>query len=272
MTREPSSDLVSVPDPPRAVPTWFFMRRMPALTICGFVFTGTGIVLGVLFHYLGLWTPPTIDRALDNKHATATGIISAKRFLAHTEIGSRHPWRVHFQFTAPNGATVEAVGYTFDQAMASKAAGDPVEVEYDPVAPERARPAGGRAALFPLWAWVLMLVLIGPEAVAGLLMLLAAWVRIRGERVLLARGSGVAAEVVRVRPVRYIHVGGQTPYDVRYRFRDDRGTEGNGEDRTYHFEWARSLKAGDSVAVIYNPRKPGENALWLHGSDVPRDR
>jgi len=272
MTPEPKDQAAPLPHTPRPVPTWFFMRRMPALFVCGVVLSITGVALGVLFHYLGFWTPPTIDLALDKSHAAATGVITDIRFLAYTHVNGQSPWKVHFEFSTPDGVSVRAVGYTSAQAMASKKAGDPVDVEFDPASPERARPAGGTVALLPLWVWAMMLVMIGPEPVAGLLMLLTACVRIRRERVLLARGTAITAEVVDIRVARHIRVGSQSPSDVRYRFQDDQGRKVNGKDRTYHFEWARSLTADDQVAVVYNPHNPVENALWLHGRDAPAAR
>jgi hypothetical protein len=146
--------------------------------------------------------------------------------------------------------------------------GDPIVVEYDPSDPSRARPVGGSAGLFPPWAYGLTLALLGPEFAAAVALLLLAWWRARGERVLLGYGPGAEAEVVAVRRVMYIQFGRNRPYDVHYRFHDHRGVEVRGKDRTYHYAWAEALKPGDKVGVVYHPQLSAASVLWLHGGDA----
>lgn len=261
-----------VPDPPRAVPRWFFLRRMRVMVFCGLLLTGLGVVLGgglpLFFYVVSGCVSPIADSQLDRNHSSTTAVIRAKKLVSHTEIGSRHPWKVTFQFVTPEGMTVDAVGYTYDQSLATGAAGDEIEVEYDPADPSRARPAGGSASLFPPWAFLLTWGLLLPESLGGPIMLIAAGVRARRQRLLLTHGAGAEAEVVQVRRIGYIRFGSRNPYDVYYRFHDYRGLEVTGQDRTYHYGWAEELKAGDKVGVVYNPRGPAANVLWLHGGDT----
>jgi len=147
-------DQPDIPDPPRPVPRWFFVRRMQAMVICGGVLGGLYLVIGIglpiLIHVLGGGGPPLANYQLDRHHVTTTGT------------------------------------------------------------------------------------------------------------------------VIRVQPVRYLSVGSKHPLDVTYSFRDQRDLEVTGCDRTYHYAWAESLKPNDSVAVIYNPRWPRINVLWLHGPNESR--
>ena len=262
-----------VPDPPRAVPPWFMMRRMRAMVFCGLLFVmlgvGLGVGLPVMFYFIGGRTWPTVDWALDREHASTTGAIIEKRWLTSTQINGRSPWRVAFQFTTPEGRPVEARGHTWDQSMASMAVGDSIEVEDDPADPSRARPAGGTAALFSKSVFLVTAVaVVVPQVLAGIVLLVVVGVRARFERLLLVYGTGTDAEVVRVRWVGYITFGTRHPGDVDYQFVDDVGRQVTGRDRTYHYEWAERVKPGDRVGVVYHPQSPTVNVLWLHGEDL----
>lgn len=262
----------AVPEPPRAVPKWFFVRRMQAMLFCGLLFVGLGLGLGgglsLMFYLIGGRVSPMVDWDLDRDHATAPAILTHKRFIAHTEINSRHPWNVDFRFSTPDGTTVDATGYTYDQSFADKAIGESISVEYDPTDPCRARPAGGSAALMPPWVFFLILAAIGPELVLGVVLLALTWSQARRERELLTHGRGRPAEVVRVRRVGHIRFGTRNPYDVHYRFPNGHGLEVSGRDRTYHYAWAEALQPGDEIPVICNPDWPEANVLWLHGGDA----
>lgn len=265
-----------VPDPPRAVPRWFYLRRMQSMVCCGVVFLllglGLGVGIPVLFFLLGGRVLPTLDRELDRAHTLATATITAKQCITHVNLNWRHPWKIDFQFTTPAGRTVDAVGYTLDPSVGTRAVGEPLAVEYDPADPTRARPAGGSASLFPLWVYGLILAVLGSEFVIGAVLLFLAWFRTRIERVLLMYGPGTEAEVVAVRRVRYIRFGWKNPYDIHYRFHDHRGLEVFGKDRTYHYAWAETQMPGDRVGVVYHPEAPNVNVLYLHGSDVRSER
>ncbi|MFH0983150.1 MAG: DUF3592 domain-containing protein [Planctomycetota bacterium] len=260
------TDRTLVPDPPRAVPRWFFVRRMQPMFVCGLVFVGLG---GLILFCLPLWDAnlwPVDDLMLDYYHARTTAILIDKRLIPYVHMGSRNPWKVAFRFTTPEGAKVESVGYTYDQTFANKARGEALEVEYYPTHAQRARPAGGYAASAPPWAGF---VTIAPLLIGSVVMLVVVGLRSRSERKLLAYGVGTAAEIVRVQSVWYIHFGTRHPFDVHYRFHDHRRMEVTGQDRTYHYAWAEALKPGDKVGVVYHPRQPEVNVLWLHGSDAP---
>lgn len=273
MIRRPDDKPVLVPDPPRAIPGWFFLRRMRGMAFGGLLFTILGAALGcglpVFFYVLGGYVWPTVDLALDREHASATAAITDKQCIRHTNVNSRHPWKIAFQFTTPGGTTVDAVGYTFDPSFADRQAGDAIEVEYAPADPWQARPVGGTAALMPLSVYLLILATLGPELIIGLVLLALTWVRARNERVLLAFGPGTGAEVIDVRRVSYIRFGSRHPHDVYYRFAGSLGREVTGRDRTYHYAWAEALKPGDTVGVVYHPELPEANVLWLHGKDAP---
>jgi hypothetical protein len=262
-----------VPDPPRAVPPWFFMRRMRAMVFCGVLFgmlgVGFGVGFPIMFYFLGGRTWPMVDWALDREHAVTTATITDKRWLSHTEVNGRSPWRVAFRFTTPDGRTIEARGHTWDPSVAGMSAGDPIEVEYDPADPSRARPVGGTAALFSKPVFLLIAgAVVLPQILIGVVLLVLVGVRARFERLLLVYGTGTDAEVVRVRWVGYITFGTRHPGDVDYQFVDDVGRHVTGRDRTYHYDWAEGVRPGDRVGVVYHPQSPATNVLWLHGKDV----
>ena len=274
MTFDQRTPDCTVPDPPRVVPRWFFLRRMRAMVFVGLLLIGLGAGMGVgipmVFYFLSGCISPTVDWALDRSHATATAVITDKEFLSHTQIGSRSPWRVAFRFTTPGGVTVNAVGHTYDSSFATKKVGDSLMVEYDPTDPSRARPVGGCASLLSLRLLVMITLLLGTDFVVGVAMLVATWFKARSERALLTFGAAVDAEVFLVRRVKYIHFGSRSPYDVYYRFLDHLGREVTAKDRTYNYGWAEGLKPGDSVGVVYNPQSPTANVLWLHEGETAR--
>jgi hypothetical protein len=269
------SHTVTVPDPPRMVPRWFYLRRMRAMVFCGVLLAGLGVVLGggipVLFYVLGDGISPVVDWKLDQRHASTSGVIIDKELKTHTQINSRHPWRIVFEFTTPDGTSVKAVGHSLDPSFANKKPGDPIEVEYDPTDPSRARPADGSASLLSLGMWWAISAPMGAMVLVGGGVLVTTGFLARNERVLLTYGAGAAAEVVRVRRVRSIHFGKHHPYDVYYHFRDHAGREMPGKDRTYHYAWAETLEPGDRVGVVYHPRCSSTNVLWLHGGDTQPD-
>jgi len=271
--RMQAQDEPFLPDPPRAVPEWFFLRRMRAVFFCGVLLTGLGLLLGlglpVFFFLLGGRVWPTVDLALDRDHATATGRVVATECQYRVHFGSRHPWKVVFTLVTDDGTEAVATGYTLDPAFERLQPGDTIPVEHDPADPWRARPAGGTVSLIPLWLYLLILGLIGvPHGGVGLVLLAVGGTRARRERLLLVHGAAAPAEVLQVREVTYIHFGRRHPYDVYYRFTDHRGHEVTGKDRTYHYEWAERLQPGDRVGVTYNPVTPTCNVLWLHGGDA----
>jgi hypothetical protein len=155
MMLRPQDKPALVPDPPREVPRWFFVRRMQALAFSGVLFIFLAVVMGVVLSSVLYATTgqvsPAADLALDREHASATGVITAKRCMGNVTLGNRHPWQVGFSFTTRDGAAVEAVGYTLDPTLANQRVGDPIGVEYDPADPSPARPAGGTVAVMPLW-------------------------------------------------------------------------------------------------------------------------
>lgn len=271
MNERPATNQAAVPDPPRFVPRWFFVRRMQAMFFCGLLCLALGLVLGGallgMFYYVGGRVLPTVDWRLDREHASATGVITSKGQLTYVHMGTRHPWRVGFEFSTRDGAVVDAVGYTFERSFAAASVGDPVAVEYAPADPWQARPVGGSASLMPMWAVVLVLAATGPQAVVGAALLIYSAARARSERLLLVHGAGAAGEVVRLRRVGYIHFGAQSPFDVYYQFRDHRGLEVADRDRTYHYRWAEALRPGDKVGVVYHRQSPNVSALWLHGTE-----
>lgn len=272
MIRRPEDRPTQVPDAPRPVPKWFFMRRMWAMAFCGLLLTILGLAFGIglpVFFYISSGgILPTVDLSLDRDHASAEAVITDKDYMRYTNINNRHPWRVSFRFTTPEGANADAVGYTLDRSFADREVGDTIDVEYDPDDPSLARPVGGSAAMPPLIVYLLVFAILVPEVIIGIILLMLTWTRARSEHLLLAHGQGADAEVVAVKKVWHISVGTKRPFDVYYQFTGSLGRKVTGRDRTYHYAWAEALKPGEKVGVVYHPQAPEVNVLWLHGRDV----
>ncbi len=261
-----------VPEPPRAVPKGVFYRRMKSLFILGAMFTGLGILLGGglpwLFYFLGGRVSPTVDWRLNRRHVTTTAEVIGTELMKHFHSGSRHPWKVVFEFTTEDGSREAAVGFTWDPAVGHKAPGAPIEIEYDPDDPSTARPVDGTASLMPAWVYLLIVGLLAPQLVIGLVMLSMSAVRSRRLRELLEYGVGVTGEVTRIDTVSYVSMGRKHPYDVYYSFIDHRGVRAAGRERTYQYAWAEALNPGAFVGIVFNPADPRSSALWLYGKDL----
>jgi hypothetical protein len=261
------------PEPPRAIPTWFFVRRMQAMSFCGVLFAVTDVivlvVLGVVMRHVGGTWLPLADMRLDRVHSIATAAVIDKEFISYIHLDSKSPWRVTFRFAPPDGSPVQASGFTYDQSYKDKQAGDTIQVEYNPAIPSMARPAGGYVGSGPAWIFLVVMGVVAPLELVGVGMLVAVWWGARRERYLLTYGVGGEAEVVSVRASPNVRFGSRSPFDVCYRFTDHTGQEIVSQDRTYQYRWAEALRPGDCVGVVYNPFSPATNVLWLHGTDLP---
>jgi len=220
----------------------------------------------------GVALRPFDDWALDSAATLTTGFVVERRLLTQVHMGSKHPWQLTFEFTVGDGGALRAVGYAYDDSLGAKNTGDQLDVEYSPSRPALARPVGGYVSAMPPWVCLLILVAIGWEVPVGLVLLGVVAARVRSLRRLLTWGVGAEAEVIRVSPVWYVHFGTKHPYDVLYRFHDHSGREVVGKDRTYCYDWAAALRAGDRVGVVYNPYRPQESAIWLQSAWVARER
>jgi hypothetical protein len=264
---------ISIPDPPRAVPPHLYLRRARAMFFVGLIFTIVGpaaaVALLAATSATGAGISPFTDLLLNRSHSTVIATVLAKKLITSVHAGSEHPWRIDFHFERPDGKAVTAWGYTYDQELGNHLTpGDPIEVEYDPADPSRVRPVGGYAQPTPLWVSLLVLGLLGVQALIGAGMMAGAMLLARRQQKLLAYGVGTEAEVLQVRCVKSINFGSKHPYDVHYRFRDQYGASVVGRNRTYSYAWAEALVPGEKVGIVFNPCDPRENALWLHGKEL----
>ncbi len=266
---------VNIPDPPRPVPAGLYCRRLRGMFFIGLIFLISGPAVGIgvigsMMRAVG-GSSPFSDLILDGRHEAASATVTAKRLIQSVHVDSQHPWRIHFRFEPADGGSILTSGFTYDQELGSRVAtGDQIEIQYDPADPFRARPVGGYAASTPPWVFLLMVGIFGAETLIGAFMLGGAIWLSRRERRLLAYGVAADADVLAVRRIWYIHFGSKHPYDVYYRFRDHHGVPITGRDRTYSYAWAEALRPGDRVGIVFNPRNPLENALWLHGRELER--
>jgi hypothetical protein len=264
-----------MPDPPRHVPPWTFVRRMQAMFIGGVILTATGLSLGiglpVFFYLLSGRVSPMEDWRLNHHHASATAEFKVATIIPHVHHGSKHPYKVGFRFETADGQSVYAEGFTLDASFGNMQRGDTFPIEYKPDEPTVARPVGGSVALMPLWVYLLIWGLLAPEYLIGLILLFACWRKAKGLRNLLVYGVGVEGSVTHVNRINYIRSGRRNPFDVFYRFTDHRGLTVTGRDRTYHYDWAEQLQLGDKVGVVFNPTFPESSTLWLTAKNSPTE-
>jgi hypothetical protein len=274
VTQEPQPG-IAIPDPPRAVPPHLYLRRARALFFVGLILMVTGpaatiIVLAVM-SATGAGISPISDLALDGNHTTTVATVTAKKLITSVHMNDKHPWRIQFTFERPDGGSVAAAGYTYNQELGKRLApGDRIDIEYDPGNPVHARPVGGYAAPTPPWVALLVGSVFALEGLIGAGMFVGALLAARRDRKLLAYGVAAEGEVLEVRCCKSVSFGTKHPYDVYYRFRDQWGTDVKGHDRTYFYAWAEGLRPGERIGIVFNPRNPRENALWLHGRELER--
>jgi hypothetical protein len=274
MTTKPQSDL-SIPDPPRAVPAHLYLRRARAMFFIGLILMVSGLMIGAValasLSVAGADISPVSDLLLDRSHARTTATVTAKKLITSVHNNHEHPWRIEFRFEGLNGSSVAASGYTYNQELGKRlVAGDELAVEYDPAEPAHARPVGGYAAPTPPWVVLLVGGIFALQSLTGAGMFAGALTLAQRDRRLLAFGVAAEGEVLKVRCCKSISFGTKHPYDVYYRFRDQWGTDVSGRDRTYCYAWAQRLRPSGLVGIVFNPRNPRENALWLHGRELER--
>lgn len=275
MTDRPHTAIV-IPDPPRVVPSRLYLRRARCMFFLGISFLAmspAGVLIMLIVHSSigGGLTAPLPDLLLNANHSIATGTVTSKKLITAVHMNSEHPWRIGFHYDLPGGASVAGSGFTYDQDLGNRIQpGDQIEIEYDPSNPTRARPAGGYVGSAPPWVQLLLHGMFGSIGVIGAGLLIATYMTERRDRKLLTYGIAAEGTVVRVRCIGTINFGTKHPYDVYYQFRDPWGREITGRDRTYSYAWAEGLQPGERVGVVFNPRDPHENALWLHGKELER--
>ena len=249
--------------PPRQLPHRFAYRRAPVLWIVGIVFIAVGISLSILFAVLGIWFSPFGDWTLDRRHETTTATVTKVELRTSIHHNNDHPWQIDFRFQLDGGATYASSGYCWDRATENLRPEDKIQIQYDPEKPSRARPANGSIAPLPPWFFFMILALIGHMPFTGAICLLIAARRARRDRDIYIHGEAATAQILSVRKISYVNIGSNSPYDVRYQFLDAMDNLVNGREWSYAYDWAARLTRGDTVTVLYAPRRPSQSMLWV---------
>jgi len=123
---------VSIPDPPRAIPRWFFLRRMRAMFFGGIIFTAVGILFGVTCLVLCV-RRTRHARMLLTYGAGAEAEVVRKQRVSYIHFGSKSPYDVYYRFHDHYGQEVIGRDRTYHYAWAEALnPGDKVGVVYNP--------------------------------------------------------------------------------------------------------------------------------------------
>lgn len=260
-----------VPPPPRTIPARVLSRRHRTLRLVGLILLIVSAVELVLYGVLGLLLPPLTDLSLDRSGTAkeqATAHITSLAYLRHTRINNKHPYKIGYRFTADTGSEIDTVGYSFNPALVKARVGDAISIEYAAGSPNHSRPVGGMASVMPFGVWLLLILLVCPTPIAAAILLVIAQRRRARTVRLLERGDATLAEVTKVSMNRNIRMNNRSPYNLQFLYEDDQGREHNGKVLSFQFDWAGALMPGDKLVVVYNPIRPAECVLWLHGDEV----
>jgi hypothetical protein len=240
--------------PPRRLPDGIrrrLKRDVLLPRLFGMLWFATGVVMLVVFLILG---NPITDYRIRHNHATAAGTVTR---IARA--GTRNPYRVEYTFTTSDGAAHGGRSYT--GKLRGLAVGSEVTVEYIPNDPSKSRIEGQRCSPIPPSTCLLGVFFL----VAGGAIWLSGVVRLGRLRRLYEQGVATAGTVVSARwnKMMRIKAGPRTPrrflYEVRYRFRDDRGLERQSAQRTYAVPGSLTFNEGDTVTVLYDRTDPARS-------------
>lgn len=244
----------SIPPAPRRLSVKSLRRlRRDALLprLFGAIWCATGAVMLVVFLVLA---DPTVDFRIRRNHTTATGTVTEV-----TRRGNRNPYRIAYTFTAGDG--VEYAGRSFSSRRRGLSGGNEVTVEYVPADPALSRIEGMRYASIPQTMYLLGLLFF----VVGGMIWTTGVLKFGRMRRLCEQGSVTTGTVVAARwnKLMRMKTSPRTPrrilYELRYRFRDDRGRERESSQRTYAVADSFDFKEGDTITVLFDRANPARS-------------
>jgi hypothetical protein len=218
----------------------------------GLIFSAVGLLL---LAFLGYGTFQ--DLAIELGSSDERGTVLETEVLRNVEINDQHPTEIRFKYKV-DGERFEGASSTLDPTIVERArVGEKVPIEVSTTFPSVARVAGTTISAMGYVSLV-----FGVFAVVGLFMLLGAVRSNRREIRAFVHGTAIEADVVERGVDRRVKVNGRHPRLVRWRFE----VAGRVHDGTFtHMDEAviREVAPGDRVAVLYDPRNPRVNTLWI---------
>jgi len=249
-----AENTMPVPPAPRRLAVESLRRlRRDALVprLFGAIWCGVGAVMLVVFLVLA---DPTVDYSIRRNHETATGTVTEV-----TRRGNRNPYRIAYTFTAGDG--VEYAGRSFSSKRRGLLKGDEVTIEYVPANPALSRIEGMRYAAIAQTMYLMALLFL----VVGGMIWATGMVKFGRTRRLCERGSAAEGTVVAARwnKLMGMKTSRGTPrrilYEVRYRFRDDRGLERESTQKTYAVPDSLDFKEGDTITILFDRANPARS-------------
>jgi len=247
-----------VPRPPRT-PSPFareliyrYQGGQGATRTIGAIFLLIGLPL-TLFMGGGLLTDVTL--ALMGQPAIAT--VLATGAVTNVEVNGRHPIEIKYQYIL-SGEKHEGASYTTNGDVVNAATiGASIPVEIVPSAPSWSRVKGTTISKM---GYTGMFFFIFPLVGGGLLF---AAVR-SNRREIRAFRDGVATKglIVRRGMDTSTEINGKHPFDVIWEFQVD-GNTYKGKLSHMNHEILRRAMPDDEVTVLYDPRDPKVNTVWI---------
>ena len=187
-------------------------------------------------------------------HEMGIGRVTRTELQQHVKINNRHPTLIAYDYEV-GGKTYHSDSSILDPG--ELAAGDTVNVEYRPSAPEISRLEGGTYGSFPLFVgFVGLFPLIG-------LMLFGGAVRSNRREIRAFRdGTETQGQVTFVGEDTSVRINHRHPLKVAWSF-EVQGAAYTGELSSLDHSKLHGFKQGDAVTVLYLPDDPKANTVWV---------
>lgn len=260
----------SVRPPPRPLSGMAAVRavvhplKSSVLAWVGAIFLSAGLLI------LAIMLPVELrGRPLLAGGSPATATVVGRHSATHRDSDgdSVRRYYIQYEFPLPDGRTWAAEATVARGKWNEVAAGDQLEVRYDPGNPERSVLLQFRDSTLLFFG----------VPFSGLFVLLGGLLLRAGLRGVLTplrlyrTGDAVGGRVTGLETVTSETLNGQHPVRVHYAFLDGRGTERQGSLKTMDGELLDALEEGTEVVVLHDPGAPARSAL-LAALGVPGSR
>lgn len=249
-----------VPPPPRK-PSPFaevlihnYQGTQSALRTIGIIFLVIGIPLSI---FIGQGALTDVALGLWGKPADAT--ITNTEWLTHVEVNGRNPLEITYRYEI-HGETYNESSYTTDFSVSqtmTKGASVPIEILAG--APSWSRIQGTTATKMGLG---MLMFFLFPLIGAGMF----GWAYRSNRREIRAFRDGIAARglIVKRGFDQSTEINGENPFEIVWEFQID-GT--NYKGKLSHMDASIINRAfpDDEVTVLYDPRNPKINTVWVEG-------
>jgi len=192
----------------------------------------------------------------DSRFAQAT-IVAKDIKRASQQENSGTEYRLRYRFTPPGGTTAEGTVVVPVEQWESAQPGAALALRYLPEDPTQNRLAG-RGSWFDTIMWSLFGIVFGS---IGVILLWRRVGRIRLTVRLMRNGIAAEGTVVRVVPTGF-SVNRVTQWRIQYQYTDASGHRRDGASDLMPPGQARRWKAGERVAVRFDPAAPGKS-IWI---------